>query len=67
MVHTDYKEVMRSPWIGQRDSGWHVFEVAVCYWGCCLCLSSSRRVRGAERLYACFKEHGIEALLAFLA
>lgn len=58
---------MRSSWIGQWDSGWHVFEVAVCYWGCCLCLSSSRRVRGAERLDACFKEHGIEALVAFLA
>lgn len=27
----------------------------------------SRRVRGAERLDACFKEHGIEALVAFLA
>lgn len=58
---------MRSSWIGLWDSGWHVFEVAICYWGCCLCLLLSRRVRGAERLNACFKERGIEALVVFLA
>lgn len=61
------KEVMRSStWIGQWDSDWHVFEVAVRYWGCCLCLPLSRRVCGAEGLDACFKESGIEALVAFL-
>lgn len=52
-------------WVGQWDSVWHVFEVAVRSRGCCLCLHLSRRVHCAGRLDACFKECGLEAIVAF--